>query len=731
MVSGGSTGSSYGSSHSSDGSRSRSSSSRASDDEEEEELVELNIDTENLRKALFTTEPASPNPPRRERRRPIQWQPGDGLPLHHQSPPFTGETTERCSCFASGCDRTNCALPSSLGLRFLFFAVAALFSFVFLSAAFLTMTCDKHVEIRDMTGKVVVLTHATSGLGLLQARKFLEWNATVVLGVPSVKKAQPIVSELQALAPPSATVTALQLDMLSLSTVFTFAAELRKIHTHIDVLVNNADVLGHLPPELTDDGHEKVFQLNYLGHFMLSMKMLPLLSAPREEHVLKAEGGWHEDAKGPPASRILNVISDGHFHGLFRPADLDCAKQSCFSDAHLRGDFGAQEYANTQLLLAMLSMKIQRFIDDDCPLVAEVHGGEHAPSPVVTYALHPSNTAAGFPWEADDFWSWFGHSAQLPCVGADDEETAANLVLHLASHPDLGRPNSGGAYYSMNQWPLVDCDETVPARDCARRHINPVALEHRLQDELFAQTCRMAGMNEQMCTILFVNSACGKKSLPSKEGSPSEKRPLPPPSKQRIPRSGRPNEVGDDDDDSFDTTTTHPNPKIAARAKFAKALERAEKTAAAKARAHKAAAGQENADDTDGAGGFVGEGRDPDLIGYVEFQKLPENAGRTPTLSEWREYRLQQHKEHVAALNRPAGQPCVGEWSSWADGTPRSCDGTKTSRVYVKCLNHNLRYLLLSVPDGSTLRLGRTANSLLRLLQRLLTFDSIFVQVFC
>lgn len=170
--------------------------------------------------------------------------------------------------------------------------------------------------------------------------------------------------------------------------------QVRRHFKHVDVLVNNADVLAHLPPQLTDDGHERMFQLNYLGHFLLSMKMLPLLSSPPPE--------GRSLARGVPASRIVHVVSDGHTHGVFNSDDLDCARHSCFDSAHLRGDFGAQEYANTQLQLVMFSMKLQRMIDSRCPHVAALHGpspdGRPWVSPVLSVAAHPAATAAGLPW---------------------------------------------------------------------------------------------------------------------------------------------------------------------------------------------------------------------------------------------------------------------------------------------------------------------------------------------
>ena len=98
---------------------------------------------------------------------------------------------------------------------------------------------------------------------------------------------------------------------------------------------------------------------------------------------------------------------------------------------------------------------------------------------------------------------WLPRHAHLPCEGEDRDE-ATNMVMHLATHPALDAPSAGGGYYTMNNWPLQDCG--LPAAECARRDANPLAMESRLQDELFLQTCKMAGMNRHMCTCLLYTS---------------------------------------------------------------------------------------------------------------------------------------------------------------------------------------------------------------------------------
>ena len=79
-----------------------------------------------------------------------------------------------------------------------------------------------------------------------------------------------------------------------------FAASVAKAHPHVNVLINCAGIVQNITglPALTVDGFERVFQVNYLGHHLLSELLLPALR--------------------PVAGRVLNPPRDSRAEPLFR-----------------------------------------------------------------------------------------------------------------------------------------------------------------------------------------------------------------------------------------------------------------------------------------------------------------------------------------------------------------------------------------------------------------------------
>jgi len=141
-------------------------------------------------------------------------------------------------------------------------------------------------DIPDQNGRVAVVTGANTGLGFETARALAEHGATVVLAVRNIEKGK------QAAARMSGNVTVLELDLSSLESVRTAAAELHAEHPRIDLLINNAGVM-YTPKQTTADGFELQFGTNHLGHFALTGLLLDLLLPV-------------------PGSRVVTVSSVGH-----------------------------------------------------------------------------------------------------------------------------------------------------------------------------------------------------------------------------------------------------------------------------------------------------------------------------------------------------------------------------------------------------------------------------------
>jgi NAD(P)-dependent dehydrogenase (short-subunit alcohol dehydrogenase family) len=132
-----------------------------------------------------------------------------------------------------------------------------------------------------------VITGANTGLGFETARLLAAHGATVVLAVRNPDKGKAAAARIGA---PEVSVQ--RLDLTSLDSIRTAAAELRAAHPRIDLLINNAGVM-YTPKQVTKDGFELQFGTNHLGHFALTGLLLDAL--------LPA-----------PGSRVVTLSSMGH-----------------------------------------------------------------------------------------------------------------------------------------------------------------------------------------------------------------------------------------------------------------------------------------------------------------------------------------------------------------------------------------------------------------------------------
>jgi NAD(P)-dependent dehydrogenase (short-subunit alcohol dehydrogenase family) len=140
-------------------------------------------------------------------------------------------------------------------------------------------------------GRVAVVTGANTGLGFDTARVLATRGASVVLAVRDLEKGKRAAARIAEVAP-GADLAVQPLDLTSLESVRTAAAELRDKHPKIDLLVNNAGVM-YPPRQSTRDGFELQFGVNHLGHFALTGLLLDRLLAA-------------------PGSRVVTVSSIGH-----------------------------------------------------------------------------------------------------------------------------------------------------------------------------------------------------------------------------------------------------------------------------------------------------------------------------------------------------------------------------------------------------------------------------------
>lgn len=132
--------------------------------------------------------------------------------------------------------------------------------------------------VPDMRGRLAVITGGTDGIGYALATTLARAGADLVLPVRNLAKGDRALREIRAVAP-GANIQMLPLDLSSLRSVADLAQSLMSVGRPINVLINNAGVMSPPDRQTTADGFELQWGTNYLGHFALTARLLPLLSA--------------------------------------------------------------------------------------------------------------------------------------------------------------------------------------------------------------------------------------------------------------------------------------------------------------------------------------------------------------------------------------------------------------------------------------------------------------------
>jgi retinol dehydrogenase 12 len=147
----------------------------------------------------------------------------------------------------------------------------------------------------EMAGKTVVVTGASSGIGLETARGLAEKGARVVMVVRNQAKGEAAMADIRGTAP-EAKLELVLADLYSLAEVRKAGAELRAKLDRLDVLVNNAGLI-HKTRELTVDGLERTFALNHLAAFLITYELRELLAASAPARVVTVSSFGHNFAR--------------------------------------------------------------------------------------------------------------------------------------------------------------------------------------------------------------------------------------------------------------------------------------------------------------------------------------------------------------------------------------------------------------------------------------------------
>jgi NAD(P)-dependent dehydrogenase (short-subunit alcohol dehydrogenase family) len=196
------------------------------------------------------------------------------------------------------------------------------------------MARSEHVNVPDLSGKLAVVTGANSGLGFGLTARLAAAGAEVVMAVRNLEKGEAARHEVLA-AQPGAKLRLERIDLASLDSVAEFAAGRLSEGRPVDILLNNAGIM--MPPrrETTDDGFELQFESNYLGHYALTARLLPLLRAADAPRVTSLSSFMAHFGRYRWNDLQSNRYSPVRSYGLSKLAMLSFARElQVRSDAH-------------------------------------------------------------------------------------------------------------------------------------------------------------------------------------------------------------------------------------------------------------------------------------------------------------------------------------------------------------------------------------------------------------
>lgn len=188
-------------------------------------------------------------------------------------------------------------------------------------------------DIPNMTGKVIVITGANSGLGFETSKTLASKGATVVMTARNLTKGQQAVDDILA-TNPTASLDLMKLDVGDLSSVREFVDAFKAKYDRLDILLNNAGVMA-IPRQETADGFEMQLGVNHLGHFALTGLLLDVIV-------------------NTPNARIHNVSSSANYMGTMN-----------FDDPMGRENYGRWDaYGQSKLANVYFTFALQNRLRD-------------------------------------------------------------------------------------------------------------------------------------------------------------------------------------------------------------------------------------------------------------------------------------------------------------------------------------------------------------------------------
>eukprot|EP00092_Neocalanus_flemingeri_P028755 GFUD01031219.1.p1 GENE.GFUD01031219.1~~GFUD01031219.1.p1 ORF type:complete len:342 (+),score=105.45 GFUD01031219.1:184-1209(+) len=247
----------------------------------------------------------------------------------------------------------------------------------------------------SQTGKTIVITGGGRGIGLEAVKKLVRLGARVIMGCRSPdlvkKKFDAIIKDYSR----GGSVEVYPLDLMSLASVRSFAQTVISLDCPVHVLINNAGIMFGDRKE-TEDGFESQLATNYLGHFLLSHMLLPVMERTGQTDT--------------PA-RIVNVSSCAHYWGAW----MD------FNDMHLRDLYSPEKaYGNSKAAQIMFTSQLDTML-------------KSGQAPVKVLSLHPGVVYTDLYTNV----SWVKIFTLIAKLLMKTAEQGGDTLVHAALDPDL------------------------------------------------------------------------------------------------------------------------------------------------------------------------------------------------------------------------------------------------------------------------------------------------------
>jgi len=263
-------------------------------------------------------------------------------------------------------------------------------------------TADEVAEGIDLSGKTVLITGCNSGLGYESMRTMAARGAHVIGTARTAEKAVKACDSIEG------NTTPLVLELTNFDSIVSCANEVEALDKPIDVLMCNAGIMA-LPKLEQVNGLEKQFVVNYLGHYILTRRLLAQIEAA-------------------PAARIVMLSSIGYKNAPKEGIQFD----------NLSGDKGYKPftaYGQTKLADALFSLELAR---------------RYADTPVTSNAVHPGMVAT----ELGRYITGKPRDPDAPLrKGFKTADQGAATQVYVAIHPNL---DGVSGYY------FEDCNPVQP-----------------------------------------------------------------------------------------------------------------------------------------------------------------------------------------------------------------------------------------------------------------------------